>query len=176
MLNKQLPRTLIIVGMMIMSACSSKFKGQQASIDDANASGVYTQGIGDRAEFGSQEQGELYTTKVPHNQVYLFAFDNAKVAKKYIPSIEAQAQYLSAHPNARVMLAGHTDRRGSREYNIGLGERRAKSVYNLLRLGGAHQAQLRVVSYGKERPVAFADDAKSDQLNRRVELIYEAIR
>jgi peptidoglycan-associated lipoprotein len=74
------------------------------------------------------------------------------------------------------MLAGHTDQVGSREYNVALGERRAYAVYQLLRLSGAKKGQLRVVSYGKERPLVYADTDEAHRKNRRVELIYEAIR
>ena len=167
---------LMIVASLLISCSASKWMADGgAGVDDADAV-VEAQGLGKRAQFDRDKPGEFYTTKAPHNQIYLFTFDNDKLAAKYMPSIDAQAKYLKNHPGAMVMLAGHTDNRGSREYNIGLGERRAKAVYSLLRLGGAHKNQMRIVSYGKERLVSFGNDEKSHRLNRRVELIYEDIR
>lgn len=172
---KQLMWAGIAVLLSGLVACSST--KQAADVTDAREHGVITQGIGTGASFDSnQGTGEVYTTKAPHNQVYLYAFDNSVLAKKYRPSLSAQARYLLMHPGARVVLAGHTDSRGSREYNIALGERRARSVYDLLRLDGVTKRQIRLVSYGEERPVAFSHDEDSYRLNRRVELTYEALR
>ena len=75
-----------------------------------------------------------------------------------------------------MLLAGHTDERGSREYNVALGERRADAVAQLMRMSGVSRQQLRIVSYGKERPVNFGHDDASHEQNRRVELTYEATR
>lgn len=160
-----------------LPSCSKKSTGVPP-VSDAKQqqSRVFSQGIGKKATFEAQEKGEVYTTVAPRNQIYLFAFDNASVANKYLAAINAQADYLMRHKGAHVLLAGHTDHRGSREYNVALGERRAKSVQELLQLRGVSKKQIRVVSYGKERPVAFGDDDASDKLNRRVEMTYEAIR
>jgi peptidoglycan-associated lipoprotein len=167
---------LLMLLVMALSACGSHYSSN-AGVSDANPYGVKTKGLGRGSQFDADElEGERYTTRAPSNQVYLFAFDNSTVAKKYLPAIEAQAAYLKNHPSAKVMLAGHTDQVGSREYNVALGERRAYAVYQLLRLSGAKKGQLRVVSYGKERPLVYADTDEAHRKNRRVELIYEAIR
>ena len=173
---KKIIKGLIIVGTsLVLAACSSK-SGQVGMGDAQQAGNVTTSGLGNGVSFNRQESGEVYTTQTPRNQIYLFAFDNSRLAKKYLPSLNAQAAYLIAHPGASVMLAGHTDNRGSREYNIALGERRAKAVEQLMRMAGVPKRQIRVVSYGAERPVAFGSDEDSYRLNRRVELTYEAIR
>lgn len=170
-----------ILGIALISmlvACGSKSSGN-ASVSDATPydNGVSSSGLGMQSRFGDGgDYGERYSTNAPSNQVYLFAFDNSTVDEKYLPAIDAQANYLHSHPNAKVMLAGHTDQVGSREYNIALGERRAKSVYQLMLLKGAGRNQVRVVSYGKERPVALEDTAAAHSKNRRVELIYEVVR
>ncbi len=171
-------RTTMLVLMSIYALLLAGCAGQNKSalISDAHDAEVITQGAGSTVSFSEQEPGERFTTKAPHNQIYLYAFDNAVFAKKYHPSLNAQANYLVAHPNARVLLAGHTDSRGSREYNIALGERRAKSVYDFLRIAGVPRRQIRIVSYGEERPVSFGHDEASYRLNRRVELTYEALR
>ena len=90
--------------------------------------------------------------------------------------MNAQADYLKDHPNARVLIAGHTDERGSREYNIALGERRANTVAEVMRMSGVNSSQVRVVSYGKERPINLSSDEEARAQNRRAELTYEATR
>ena len=101
-----------------------------------------------------------------------FAYDSSDLRAEDRPIVEAHARYLTAHPDVTITLEGHTDERGSREYNIGLGERRAQSVRNLITLLGASGQQVRVVSYGKERPAAEGHDESAWRWNRRAELIY----
>jgi peptidoglycan-associated lipoprotein len=86
--------------------------------------------------------------------------------------LAAHGRYLASDPNLRIRLEGHADERGSREYNIGLGENRAQAVRQILLLQGVSAAQLSTVSYGEERPAAFGSDEESYSLNRRVELVY----
>ncbi len=175
-----LGRGLLAFVVMLLISCSvTKHRapvGDGRDISDGSDSSVYSQGIGGKTRFDGQEQGESYTTRAPNNQVYLFAFDDSTFASKYQPSLNAQARYLLSHRGARIMLTGHTDSRGSREYNVALGERRANSVARLFFAAGVPKRQVRVVGYGEERPVAFGDDENSYRLNRRVELTYESIR
>ncbi|MDF1647010.1 MAG: peptidoglycan-associated lipoprotein Pal [Legionellaceae bacterium] len=131
-------------------------------------------GLGRLTHFAGQEPGEMYTTEAPHNQVYLFAYDSSTVASKYIASVNAQAKYLKTHPSARILLAGNTDERGSREYNVALGERRARSVAHMMRMAGVDKRQMRVISYGKEKPVNLGHSDADRAQNRRVDLSYEA--
>ena len=88
------------------------------------------------------------------------------------PVIEAHAAYLSEHAGASVTLEGHADERGSREYNIGLGEKRALAVRRLMSLLGATGPQIRTISYGEERPADAGHEESAWQLNRRVEIVY----
>ena len=88
------------------------------------------------------------------------------------PIIEAHAGYLAAHPNARVILEGHTDERGSREYNLALGERRSIAVRQMMTVLGVSPDQIQVVSYGEEKPAAEGHDEEAWRLNRRVEITY----
>ena len=137
-------------------------------------SGLSMNGLGKLTHFPGQSAGEMYTTAAPHDQVYLFSYDNSTVQAKYMDSIKAQAKYLNAHPSAHILLAGHTDERGSREYNVALGERRARSVEHALRMSGVDRKQMRVVSYGKEKPANLGHSEEARAQNRRVELSYEA--
>jgi len=101
-----------------------------------------------------------------------FDFVNSEIKGEGTDIVAAHAKYLAANPTARVRLEGNTDERGSREYNIGLGERRAQAVRRALLLQGASDAQLSTVSYGEERPAAAGHDETAWAKNRRVEIVY----
>ena len=163
---------LLAAGVVLVTACSKT----PGTADGFGAEGASAQGLGQFTRFSGQEPGESYTTQAPHNQLYLFSYDDSALASKYLPSVNAQADYLKNHPGARVLVAGHTDERGSREYNVALGERRAYTVADILRMAGVNSNQVRVVSYGKERPINLGHDDASHAQNRRVELTYEATR
>jgi peptidoglycan-associated lipoprotein len=107
-------------------------------------------------------------------RVIYFDFDKSEVKSEYRPIVAAHAAYISANGSAEVTLEGHTDERGTREYNLGLGERRGNSVSGLLSAAGAMGSQLDVVSYGEERPVCRVSDESCWQQNRRVEIVYTA--
>ena len=105
-------------------------------------------------------------------RVVYFDFDSSEIKGEGTEIVGAHAKYLASNPNARVRLEGHTDDRGSREYNIGLGERRAQSVRRALLLQGASEGQLSTVSYGNERPAVAGHDETAWSKNRRVEIVY----
>ncbi len=107
------------------------------------------------------------------SRVIYFEFDSASIRNEDRAAIQAHAEYLSQHSSASVVLEGHTDERGSREYNIALGERRAKAVRQLLLFQGAVASQLQTVSYGEESPAAIGHDEDAWQQNRRVEITYK---
>lgn len=163
----------VLAASAILVAACSKNPGSASGMGDGEA---MAQGLGSMTPFAGQQPGESYTTQAPHNQLYLFSYDDSNLASKYLPSVNAQAEYLKTHTGARVLLAGHTDERGSREYNVALGERRANTVADILRMAGVSRQQIRVVSYGKERPANFGHDEESHAQNRRVEFTYEATR
>ena len=165
---------LVLASMVLVAACSkTPGSADGASIRDGDAS---AQGLGQMTHFAGQQPGESYTTQAPHNQLYLFSYDDSNLAPKYLPSVNAQAEYLRTHPGARVLLGGHTDERGSREYNVALGEHRANTVADILRMAGVNRDQVRVVSYGKERPANIGHTDEDHAQNRRVEFTYEATR
>lgn len=160
---------LTMAGIVLIAACTKTPHSADGSDD-----GLSARGLGQMGGFAGQVDGEMYTTKAPHNQIYLFAYDNSGLNEKYVPSVNAQAEYLKSHNGARILIAGHTDERGSREYNVALGERRANSVADLMRMSGVSHQQYRVVSYGKERPACIGHDDECHGKNRRVVLTYEA--
>jgi peptidoglycan-associated lipoprotein len=107
-------------------------------------------------------------------RVVYFDYDKSDVKSEYRAIVAAHATYASAHNTARVTLEGHADERGTREYNLGLGERRGNAVSGLLSAGGAMGDQLDTVSYGEERPVCRVSDESCWGQNRRVEIVYTA--
>jgi len=107
-------------------------------------------------------------------RVIYFDFDKSTVRPEFRGIVSAHAAYAQAHSSARVTLEGHADERGTREYNLGLGERRGNAVEALMSAQGARSDQLTVVSYGEERPVCRVSDEECWSLNRRVEIVYTA--
>jgi len=105
-------------------------------------------------------------------KIIYFDFDKSDIKPEFAPVVSANAQYLIAHPGAKLKLEGNTDERGTREYNIGLGERRAQAVRRALMLQGVAENQLTTVSFGAERPAVEGDNEEAWAKNRRVELVY----
>ena len=105
-------------------------------------------------------------------RVMYFAYDQYSVDPRYRGVLDAHARYLADNPTVVVVVEGHADERGSREYNVGLGERRALAVRQFLLFQGAGSNQVSVVSYGEERPAAEGHTESAWRLNRRVELKY----
>jgi peptidoglycan-associated lipoprotein len=104
--------------------------------------------------------------------VVYFDYDTADILPEFNALLQAHGQNLARNANTQLRLEGHADERGSREYNIGLGERRAQAVRRVLMLQGAAGSQLTTVSYGEERPAQTGSDDEAWRLNRRVELVY----
>jgi peptidoglycan-associated lipoprotein len=104
--------------------------------------------------------------------VIYFDFDTARIRPEYSEVLAAHARRLSAKPDLSVRLEGHADERGSREYNIGLGERRAQAVRQVLMLQGVPATQITTVGYGEERPAVAGSSEEAWERNRRVEIVY----
>ncbi|GJM06284.1 MAG: peptidoglycan-associated lipoprotein [marine bacterium B5-7] len=159
-----------------MSACSwfmnnddEKGAGGHASIVEQ---GAQSYGVSDQAQFDGEDGEYGFTDGRPSNQTFYFAFDNSKVNTQYDANLTAQANYLKDHPNVNVRLEGNTDERGSREYNIALGERRALSIARYLEIHGVPKQQLSIISYGAEKPVVLGHAESAYHMNRRVMLKY----
>ena len=104
--------------------------------------------------------------------VIYFEFDQSDIRSEFNDMLAAHGRYLASNPNTRMRLEGHADERGSREYNIGLGERRSQAVRRVLLLQGAAADQLSTVSFGEERPAMSGSDEEAWAMNRRVEIVY----
>jgi peptidoglycan-associated lipoprotein len=104
--------------------------------------------------------------------IVYFDYDRAEIKPEFVPIVTAHAKYLNTNGANKIRLEGHSDERGSREYNIGLGERRAQAVRRALMLQGVTEAQITTVSYGEERAAVQGSDESAYAKNRRVELVY----
>ena len=107
-------------------------------------------------------------------RVIYFDFDKSVIRPEFRPIVEAHAAYLASSASAKMTLEGHTDERGTREYNLGLGERRSNAVNGLMSAQGGRGSQLTNVSYGEERPTCRVSDEECWAMNRRVEIVYTA--
>lgn len=106
------------------------------------------------------------------NRTIYFEFDSSEIKSEYNDLITAHAHYLAANPSTHIRVEGNTDERGSREYNIGLGERRAQAVRRALMLQGVTETQITTVSYGEERPAVTGHTEDSWSHNRRANIVY----
>ncbi len=152
--------------------------GSPAGVEDGRATvsgsgeseSARTHGLGDS---DSLQGARLDDPNSPLSvRVIYFEYDSSDIKPEFRGVIEAHATYLNRNPDTIMTLEGHADERGSREYNLALGERRANAVRRQLVLLGASAGQIRIVSYGEERPVSEDHDEAAYSLNRRVEIIY----
>ncbi|HEU4589656.1 MAG TPA: peptidoglycan-associated lipoprotein Pal [Steroidobacteraceae bacterium] len=161
---------LLVTSLTLLAGCPSKPKEQPAppaQQSTADTSGVDNAGATMDSTESAGPSGELLSKRI----VY-FDFDRAEIRADSQSVVAAHAAYLAKNPAQKVRLEGHADERGSREYNIGLGERRAQAVRRALLLQGVGEVQLSTVSYGEERPAAAGSDEQAYALNRRVEIVY----
>ncbi len=168
---------LILAGVLMLAGCGKK---STTVPDDTGATA--TEGSGTEGAPGEGQVGEGRdlpgasgsATGGPAGiaNVIYFDFDRSDIRPEYASLISSHAKYLAGSSGVRIRVEGHTDERGSREYNIALAERRSQAVRRALMLQGAGDAQLTTVSYGEERPAAAGSDESAYEKNRRVELVY----
>ena len=152
-------------------------------LDDDSSSGVDTSGISDDDQgigtaivedappLGARELLEQADGPLSNRTIY-FEFDSAKLTEESIAILETHGNFVASNGTVEVRLEGHADERGSREYNIALGDRRAQSVRRVLLFQGASSDQIETVSYGEEQPAVEGHNEQAWAMNRRVELIY----
>ncbi|HET9107468.1 MAG TPA: peptidoglycan-associated lipoprotein Pal [Steroidobacteraceae bacterium] len=175
-------RTLVLMllaGCLGLAACASHPPKPSAASQQQQQSGAGAESAG--AQGGANANGGPFGNQdsIPGPQQGLlgqrtiyFSFDSSVIKGEGTQIVAAHAKYLADHPDARVRLEGNTDERGSPEYNIGLGMRRAQSVREAMLLQGASSNQITVVSYGAERPVDPAHNRAAWAKNRRVHIVY----
>lgn len=121
---------------------------------------------------GAFTPADLQTNACLRTREIYFDFDKSDIQSQFNDIVACHAKYLRDRPMARMTLEGNTDERGTREYNLGLGERRGNAVAAALEADGASASQIKVVSYGEERPVCREHAESCWHLNRRVNIVY----
>ncbi len=169
----------LMAGAALFSGCAKKattveppMAGTQVggAGSTAGAGGASTSGSAYGA--GANGSGDYNGGANGVGTVIYFDFDKSDIKTEYQDIVSAAARNLTSHPNLKLKLEGNTDERGTREYNIGLGERRAQAVKRALMLEGVAESQLTTVSFGAERPAKEGDDESAWAQNRRVNLVY----
>lgn len=177
---KQIFKVLAAVSVIVLLAsCASRGAVEGTADAGAYPEDAYgTSGVGTTDAYGTGRAGQMRgrvtggpTAGIEERVVY-FDFDSAEIHADSRDIVEANARYLLDNPSDTVVLEGHADERGTREYNIALGERRAESVRRLMVAYGVDPQQIRIVSYGEERPAVAGHDESSYSQNRRVEIVY----
>ncbi len=185
--------TVLVLAMsaLLLTACADT-EDKDPSLLDGNQAGT---GIGDASTNGLNNGSEIGGSNMygsnsgdgasslgpefsdPSNplskRTIYFMLDSSQVQQDFVAVIAAHSTYLLANPSQHITLEGHGDERGSREYNIALGEQRAKSVASMMKIQGVSDSQISIVSYGEEKPAAFGNDESAWELNRRVEIDYQ---
>lgn len=180
-LNKTLKNVAIALPLLALAACSSNDASEeQASVNtntemaqqqetDAEEA-VRVQAAMRAAEIKEQKRQALDTLRSEH--IIYFDFDVSNVSDEFSSILNAHAEFLNANTNVNVLVEGHADERGTPEYNIALGERRAKAVVTYLENMGVASNQLSVVSYGEEKPMIKDRSEDAFSKNRRAVLVY----
>lgn len=165
----------------LLSACASTGEraDTEAASDSAQTSDRDTSGMGDDRRGSAEplpmsEEEKLAQKKaeLERENIVYFEFDSSDLSREARSIVEKHADFLTSNPDVNVRLEGHTDERGTREYNIGLGERRAQAVARVLTARGVSGDQFSVVSYGEERPAVAGSNEQAWAKNRRVEIVY----
>jgi len=178
----------LLIAIFVVSLAGCKFGPVKKRVSDEDAAALAAEqeqqkqkegetGAEDQrygAEMGGAFAGrELEDPNSPlAKRVFYFELDSSSLSPEDREVISAHANYLSMQPKVTVVLEGHADERGSREYNIALGERRARAIEQLLLVQGVSPSQVQMISFGEERPVALDHNEAAWRLNRRVEILY----
>ncbi|MDD3610021.1 MAG: peptidoglycan-associated lipoprotein Pal [Halothiobacillaceae bacterium] len=164
---KQLKLAVALFAAMTVVGCSSTpEKDPNAGMGDGSGG---TAGLGN----GALDESALYAgAPSQQNSIIYFGYDSFAVEERYRASLREHAKFMGENPARKVTVEGHADERGSREYNIALGEKRANAVRDVLMLNGVAPAQISVVSYGEERPAVEGTGEEVWRMNRRAELVY----
>ncbi len=164
---KGLTIAAVAAGLALTGGCAKKTPDQLPPAPDgsgADTGAGYNDGtVGGAAIPGSRAD---FLQNVPSDRIF-FDTDDYSVDGEDRTTLDAQAAWLLRYPNVVVTIEGHADERGTREYNLALGERRANAAKNYLQSRGVPASQMTVVSWGKERPVALGSDASAWAQNRR---------
>lgn len=178
---KNLLISAMLVGMLGACASQDVKEEPKAPIEDRTAA---TQSDSGSSQTQPADQDKLDSRALGTNvlkdpnsplskRIVYYEYDSAAIKDEYRPLIRAHAKYLADQRSARMTVQGHTDERGSREYNLALGQRRAEGVKKAMSVLGASDNQIDTVSYGEEQPAVTGSDESSWAKNRRAAIIYQ---
>lgn len=161
---------LFVISLFLLGACSStsEMEDESANTESAASSSSSSSGAGSSNQL-TQEQ--IRAQNALRQTVFYFDFDVAEFKPADRETLTYHARDLAANSGKRIRLEGHADERGTREYNLALGERRANGILNYFIVNGASRSQIEVVSYGEERPEQSGQSEQAYSRNRRVEVV-----
>lgn len=177
-LNKTVKALAVALPIMALTACSSNTETDEQSQVDTNTQtqttteqdNVQVTAAQREAEIAEQKRQEMERLRSEH--IVYFGFDKSTVSADFSNVLDAHAAFLSKNSDVNVLIEGHADERGTPDYNIALGERRAKSVQTYLENMGVSPSQISIVSYGEEKPMVRNRSESAFAKNRRAVLVY----
>ena len=171
--NQFLKTSLLVISLVTLAACSSTSETEEVIEDNQSSSSSASSASATSAvsSGGQLTQEEIRVQNALRQTVFYFDFDVAEFKPADRDTLTYHARDLAANPGKRVRLEGHADERGTREYNLALGERRANGIMNYFIVNGASRSQIEVVSYGEERPSQSGQTEQAYTRNRRVEVV-----
>ncbi|AHF73217.1 peptidoglycan-associated outer membrane lipoprotein [Candidatus Sodalis pierantonius str. SOPE] len=170
-LNKVLKGLMLAVPVLAIAACSSH-KSANNGDESAMGAGAGTGMDMNGNNASSDEQARLQMQELQRNNIVYFDLDKYDIRSEFAQMLDAHANFLRSNPSYKVTVEGHADERGTPEYNIALGERRANAVKMYLQGKGVSADQIAIVSYGKEKPAVLGHDEAAYAKNRRAVLVY----
>jgi peptidoglycan-associated lipoprotein len=175
-LNKLLKSLLIAVPVMTLAACGSTSNTDAENANQSNQTTTVDNSTVEvetvKPEPTAQELLQQKYDALRQNQIIYFDFDKSTVSGEYVELLQAHADFLVKNPAVKVLVEGHADERGTPDYNIALGERRAQAVAKYLEGLGVSESQISTVSYGEEKPMIKARNEDAFAKNRRAVLVY----
>ncbi|KMJ45289.1 peptidoglycan-associated lipoprotein Pal [Xenorhabdus khoisanae] len=166
-LNKVLKGLMLVLPIMAVAACNTTKNGNN------DQSGVGTVDNSSKATgLSAEELARQQMQELQNNNIVYFGFDKYDINSEFAQMLDAHAAFLRTNPSVKVTIEGHADERGTPEYNIALGERRASAVKMYLQGKGVSADQLAIVSYGKEKPAVLGHDEAAYAKNRRAVVVY----
>jgi peptidoglycan-associated lipoprotein len=164
-----------ILSFAIVGCASSGGTTDDASTTDASIEESQTQGVPGSPDLDvvTEEQAEMVSNALLEQTTVYFGYDRSEIRPEFKDVLNAHATYLVTNPQANIVLEGHCDERGTVEYNLALGERRANTVKRYLIVQGASPSQIEVISFGEERPAMIGSDDNTMSKNRRAEIKYQ---
>lgn len=158
--------SIFLFGLLVLAGCASSNVKQQAQLRPEATASTQT------AVNNSSSAGSMTANGIPAKASLYFGFDQSTVSNADKPVLEANAKYLKEHSETKIVVQGNTDERGSSEYNLALGNRRAESAKKILTVLGVSNKKIEVVSFGKEKPKLLCHEESCWSENRRADIVY----